>query len=184
MRYTDLSGVQAKTGGDYADLPAGGYLCRIMDVADVPEKEYLKVFLDIAAGEYKDYYSQLEERAGFWGCIMYWSYKEANLGYFKGNIEAVQQSDRQGWTFDGKDEKSLVGRMVGAVFGEEEYKAKTGEIKCNVKPRFLVPTQKILDGDYSIPKRKAYDPAKDRNSSRPAEGFQDIFDDGPLPWDE
>ena len=70
------------------------------------------------------------------------------------------------------------------IHPEEEYKAKSGEIKCNVKPRFLVPTQKILDGDYTIPRRKLYDPGKEKNSSRPAEGFQDIFDDGPLPWDE
>lgn len=184
MKYTDLSGVQAKTGGDFPDVEPGGYICRIMDVTDVPEKEYLKVFLDIAAGEYKDYYSQLEARAGFWGCVMYWSYKEANLGYFKGNIEAVQQSDRQGWTFDGKDEKSLVGRMVGAVLGEEEYKTKDGKIKCSVKPRFLVPTQKILDNDFSVPKRKTYDASRDRDYAQTA-GFRDITkdeDDGELPF--
>lgn len=184
MRYTDLSGVEAKTGGGFSDVEPGGYICRIVGVTDFPEKEYLRVDLDIAAGEYKDYYAELEARAGFWGCTMYWSYKEANLGFFKGNIEAVQQSDRHGWVFDGKDEKSLVGRLVGAVLGEEEYKAKSGEIKCSVKPRFLVPIQKIMDHDYKVPKRKTYNGGNDRKSAA-GDGFRELpedEDDGELPF--
>ena len=163
MRNLNLQNVTAKTGGDFPTVEPGGYICRIMNVTDVPEKEYLMIDLDIAAGEYKDYYKDLAARAGFWACTQYWSYKEANLPYFKGNITAVEESN-QGYRFSDQNEQDLRGKLIGAVFGEEEYKANSGEIKCNVKPRFVCSAQRIMDHDYSIPKRKVYAPSKDKRN--------------------
>lgn len=173
MRNLNLQNVTAKTGGDFPTVEPGGYICRIINVTDVPEKEYLMIDLDIAAGEYKDYYKDLAARAGFWGCTQYWSYKEANLPYFKGNITAVEESNT-GYRFSDQNEQDLRGKLIGAVFGEEEYKANSGEIKCNVKPRFVCSAQRIMDHDYSIPKRKVYDPSKDKRN-RAAGGRPDYL---------
>lgn len=42
--------VKASTG-EYARLPAGGYVCKITKVEDVAAKEYLRVSFDIYEGE-------------------------------------------------------------------------------------------------------------------------------------
>ena len=116
MRSLNLKDVEAKTGGDFPTVEPGGYICRIMNVEDKPDKEYLMIDLDIAAGIYKDYYKDLAARASFWGCTTYWSYKESNLPYFKGNVTSVEESN-QGYTFSDQNEKDLIGKLVGAVFG-------------------------------------------------------------------
>ena len=187
MRNLNLQNVTAKTGSDFPNIEPGGYICRIIMVEDVPEKEYLRVDLDVAAGEYKDYYKDLAARAGFWGCTQYWSYKEANLPYFKGNIIAVEESN-QGYRFSDQSEQDLRGKLVGAVFGEEEYKNKAGEIKRNVKPRFVCSAQKIMDHDYNIPKRKIYDPAKDKRNRAAGTGdplhhMMQNAEEEKLPWE-
>lgn len=159
MKNLNLNSVEIKTsGGSFPDLKPGGYICRIVMVTDVPEKEYLRVDMDIANGEFKGFYQQLAEKFGFWGCTQYWSYKDKNLGYFKGNIKAVEESNSN-YTFS-SDEHELEGKLVGAVFGEEEYMNRQGEIRCNVKPRFVCGAERILEGDYKVPKRRVYDAEK------------------------
>ncbi len=166
MRSLNLQNVEAKTGGgSYPDVTPGGYICRIVNVTDVPDREYLMIDLDIAAGEFQNYYRDLAARVNFWGCTQYWSYKEANLPYFKGNITAVEESN-SGYRFSDQSEQDLRGKLVGAVFGEEEYRTNSGEIKCRVRPRFVCSAQRIMDKDFNIPKRKLYDPSKDKRNNR------------------
>ena len=165
MKNLNLQNVEAKASGNVPTVEPGGYICRIMNVVDKPDKECLMIDLDIAAGPYKDYYQDLVARAGFWGCTMYWSYKENNLPYFKGNVTSVEESNK-GYTFSDQNENALIGKLVGAVFGEEEYMSNSGEVKCNVKPRFLCSVQRIMDHDYKVPNRKVYKPEKDRRRSQ------------------
>ena len=56
MKNLNLSNV-TETGS----IPAGGYICKIIDAQDVPGKEYLMLKVDIAKGPYADYYKRLEE---------------------------------------------------------------------------------------------------------------------------
>ena len=168
MKPLNLSSVTAATPGDYPIVEPGGYFCKIVNVEDRPDKEYLIVDLDIASGDLKDYYKDLCARANFWGCSMYWSYKENNLPYFKGSITAVEDSN-PGFRFDERNEQALRGKYVGAVFAEEEYYSnKDQKIKVNVKPRFLCSVDRIKEGDYTVPKRKLYDPSKDKKRNRMA----------------
>lgn len=172
MKPLNLENVQPVTaGGNFEDVKPGGYVCRIVNVTDVPEKEYLRIDMDIATGEYKDYYRDLAAKLGFWGCSLYWSYKDKNLGYFKGNIKAVEDSNA-GYKFS-SDEKALRGKLVGAVFGEEEYMTSRGELRCSSKPRYVCGVQRIMDSDYTVPKRKVYDPSKDRRSKPAGNRFLD-----------
>ena len=174
MKPLNLDKVESKSGsGDFHDIEPGGYICRIMMVEDFPEKEYLRVDMDIATGEYKDYYKDLAARAGFWGCTQYWSYKENNKSYFKGNIDAVEKSNTD-FRFNDQREKDLEGKLVGAVFGEEEYRSKNGDIRCSVRPRYVCSASRIMDHKYKIPKKKEYDPKKDKRN-RPAGGGGDYL---------
>lgn len=173
MKPLNLNNVQIKTsGGTFDDVKPGGYICRIMNVTDVPEREYLRVDLDIASGEYKNFYTDLAGKFGFWGCTQYWSYKDKNLGFFKGNIRAVEESN-PGFVFT-PDEQELRGKLVGAVFGEEEYMTSRGDLRCNTKPRFVCSAQRIVDNDYKVPQRRVYDPSKDKRAKN-AGGRADIL---------
>lgn len=163
MKNINLTNVKEQTTGPREDVKPGGYICRIVNVTDVPEKEYLRIDMDIASGDYKGFYQDLANAFGFWGCTQYWSYKDSNLGYFKGNIKAVEESNSD-YRFS-SNEQDLRGRLVGAVFGEEEYMTRAGDLRCSVKPRFVCSAQRILDNDYKVPKRKVYQNKKSGSNS-------------------
>ena len=150
MKKIDLTDVQESTGS--RNLPPGGYICKIVTVADVPQKEYLLITFDIAHGEYKDYYTELNNRAGFWGGKYFQSYKETALGMLKRFVSCVEKSN-QSYIWD-CNESTLVGKHIGLVLAEEEYVSKDGEIKSNVKPVYVYTVEDIKTGAYDIPALK------------------------------
>lgn len=152
MKNLGLSNVSESTGS----IPPGGYICKILNVQDVPSKEYLVVKLDIAQGPYTGHYKELEERFGFWGLNWYMSYKQTALGLFKAGISALRASNSNfQWNDDTEnDERNMIGCMVGAILGEEEYISNDGMLKCNVKFKNAVSTQAIVDGQFRVPEKK------------------------------
>lgn len=147
--------------GDYDRLPAGGYVCRIVKVEDVPEKEYLKIYYDILDGDYAKYWEGVYERNGkqYWPGSFVRSYKETAIGFFKGFIATVDESN--GTNFGdmietGFDEQKLLRQRIGLVIGYEEYRAKSGEIKTRSYVARNMDIQKIADGDYTVPALKEY----------------------------
>lgn len=133
MRPINLNSIEEKSVGDFKRLVPGAYTCAIMKVEDNEAGEYLRVYFDIVAGEFKDYFSDpFYADKGFAHSIVF-SYKEANLGYFKHNLHVVSDCN-SGFDAEasvgGGNEQALVGRVVGVVFREEEYvDRKTGEVK-------------------------------------------------------
>lgn len=114
-------------------LPAGGYVCRIMDVQEDVSKNgrsMLKIALDISDGAYAGIFTkrfnQLAEsalRSGKdrpkWPCIYYQLTDGEFEGRFKYVINCVEEANpgyRWNW-----DEKSLKNRIIGGVFREEEF---------------------------------------------------------------
>lgn len=147
--------------GDYDRLPAGGYVCRIVKVEDFPEKEYLKIYYDILDGDYAKYWEGVYERGGkqWWPGSFIRSYKETAMGFFKGFIEAVDESN--GTSFGkmvetGFDEQKLLRQKIGLVIGYEEYQANNGEIKTRSYVAKNMAVQKIEDGAYTVPALKEY----------------------------
>jgi len=142
-------------------LPAGGYICKYTKVEDNPDKEYLYMEYDIAEGEYKGYYAELEERLDFWGGKCYRSYKPAALPMFKRMCSAVTKSNKK-FIFDGNDhadEKTLVGKLVGMVFGEEEYIGNDGSTKTRLYVVRETSIEDIKEGKYKVPEIKKIKPA-------------------------
>ena len=145
--------------GDYDRLPAGGYVCRIVKVEDVPEKEYLKIYYDILDGDYAKYWEGVYERNGkqYWPGNFIRSYKETAIGFFKGFIAAVDESN--GTKFSdaiegGFDEQKLLRQKIGLVIGYEEYRNKNGELRERAYVSRNTSIQKIQDCDYKVPELK------------------------------
>lgn len=113
--------------GEFRRLPAGIYGVKITEVIDNPEKEYLEIYCDITKGEYANYFKTLREsglRDTSRSCR---SYKTSALPFFKAFITAVEKTNANyQWNWD---EKTLVGKNVIAVFGEEEYLDKENNVK-------------------------------------------------------
>ena len=80
------------------------------------------------------------------------SYKESALGFFKGFISAVEQSN-PGFKWD-FDERKLVGKTIGVVLGDEEYRKKDGSI--GTRPVFdkVRSAETIRGGHFDIPPLK------------------------------
>jgi hypothetical protein len=184
-KVNEYEGAEANQGGSFERLLAGGYICRITRVEDMPEKEYLKVEFDIAEGKHRQWFAEIYSRAGFWGGHFVRSYKGSAIGFFKGFITAVENSNAgYTWTWA---EQSLVGKSIGLVLAYEEYiSQKDG----SVKERLYVAQSRSIDaikkGDFTIPGLKRL---KQENGSKsgtapasyaPPSDMQEITEDMPF----
>ncbi len=155
--------IESATIGEFKNLPAGGYVCKILKAECGTSKngnEMLVLSLDIAEGEYAGYYmdgfNARKEKAKDgetpkWYCKMYQLTEGNSEKFYKGLITTIEQSN-SGYKWD-FDEKSLKNKLIGVIFGEEEY-TYNGEIKVNVKPTYTRAIDKIRKGDFNVPARK------------------------------
>lgn len=173
-RFGDYDKVQAYS--DYATLPKGGYVCKIMN-AEVQENsvgKYVKVSLDIAEGEYKDFYikdwkgQQAEDRK--WRCNYLlnipkddgserdgWAKRK-----FKTFTEALEESN-EGYHFDW-DEQKFKGKLIGGIFNIREYEKRDGGIGSTTNLAQVTAVEKIRKGDYKSPKDQLIDKGNAANA--------------------
>jgi len=155
MKQVDISNVQA--AGESRRLQAGGYVCQITKVEDFADREYLRIEFDVADGDFKGYYKDLNDSAGFWAGRYIRSYKPKALPFFKRFCSAVSKSNGN-YVFDGgqinSNEQTLVGKYVGLVLGEEEYIGNDGNIKTRLYVVGEHSTSDINNGKFRIPPLK------------------------------
>ena len=181
MRPVNLENVTE--AGEFNRLPAGGYVCKYTHVEDVAAKEYLYMEYDIVHGDYRGYYAELSKNKGFWGGKLYRSYKETALPMFKRMCSAVSKSN-PGFVFDGgkqnSNEKTLIGKYVGLVLGEEEYIGNDGNVKTRLYVARECDIKDIKEGKFTVPAlKKLPETAKATGT----EGFMDVSaDDEAIPW--
>lgn len=153
---------------DFEALELGGHVCRIMSVEEVKSgtgKDMIKVSIDIAEGKQANYYAtQYKNNTKTdkkWGCIVYQLVLDAegntNKG-FKTFIDAVEKSNTGFTTQWGANfGEQFKGKLIGGVFGREQYKNGNGELKfatkCfnfktveQIKKGVPVPKDKLLQG--------------------------------------
>lgn len=181
MRQVNLENVQES--GNFNRLPAGGYVCRYTNVKDIqmnPQNgkgDYLQMEYDIAEGDYKDYYKNLETALHFWGGRYIRSYKEKALPMFKRMCSAVSKSN-PGFVFDGgrqnADEKTLVGKYVGLVLGEEEYMGNDGNKKTRLYVHAEYDVADIRSGKYKVPELKKRKEESGSQGSGRETGFLEV----------
>ena len=151
MRKLGLENVEEQK--EFKKVTPGLYIAKIVEVEDVPEKEYLKIKLDIAVGEFKNYYTDLNDSKGFWGLTMIKSYKESALSFFKAFVTATEKSNAN-YKFDEDKYLELKGKLVGAVLSEEEYKKNDGTINSKIVVNRLRSIDEIKKGNIEIPEIK------------------------------
>lgn len=155
MKQINLTNV--KEAGEYSSLIPGAYICKLTSVEDLPDKEYLRVHYDIAEGEFANYYSDMRANHPDWANVGSYvkSYKEKALPMFKRFCTAVSKSNGN-FVFDGgvvnADEKTLIGKKVGLVLGEEEYWSNSGDKKTRLYVYKEFPIDKIAD--QKVPDKK------------------------------
>lgn len=156
--------------GEFKRLPAGIYGVKITKVVDVPEKEYLEVYCDITKGAYANYFSTLVANGGKDTSRSNRSYKTTALSFFKGFITAIEKTNpgyRWNW-----DEKTLVGKNVIAVFGEEEYKDNEGNIKVGTKLVEFRSLEAYQQGKITVPELKKL-PVEEKTHTVVVDGYTD-----------
>lgn len=138
--------VKPSTGAN--GIEPGGYVMKILAAQDIPEKQYLKIILDIDEGKNKGHYQDVYDSFGFWGLILYRSYKSGSEGMFKAFTNAVEASNNYVWAWN---EATLKGLKIGAVLQTEKYKNSIGDIKNRIIVNKVCSVQDIYDGNFKIP---------------------------------
>ena len=138
--------------GDFKRLPAGIYGAKITKVVDKPENEYLEIYCDITKGEYTGYFKSLVDNGLRDSSMHIRSYKTKAIPFFKAFIKAVEKTN-PGYEWDW-DEQKLVGKLVIAVFGEEEYLDKDGNVKVGTKLQEFRSIEAYKEGKIKIPELK------------------------------
>lgn len=159
---------EAKEYGEYESLKLGGHVVRIIS-ADLYKGETgnvsLRVCVDIAGedeqrGYFQNQYDNNTNAEKKWSnqATKYLSLKEENLGYTKGFITALENSNKD-FKFDlTKKWDQLVGLFCAGVFGLEEFTAQDGKTKTTTKlinfrsidklSEIKIPRVKKIDGTY------------------------------------
>jgi hypothetical protein len=140
--------------------------------------DYIRVEYDIADGEFKGYYNeQYVKWGGKWNASFIRSYKEKALGMFKHFTNCVEQSNT-GYEWDW-NEKGLVGKFVGLVLGEEDYKNSMGDIKTKLVVSQIKTVEEIKNGDFKVPAPKKIETETTTNDF---DSFEEIKTDSSLPF--
>lgn len=169
LKPLDYENVQANS--NYTPLPAGGYVCRIMGVQEAATRNgtpSLHVSLDIAegpeAGRFAKEYRTNNNPDKKWGCVYRQTIVTASgttSPFFKGMISAIEESNNMTvqWIEDpAAFEAQFKGKLVGALFGREEYTKQDGTNAWSTKPTVCMSVQKIRSGDFTVPEDKPLTP--------------------------
>lgn len=169
---------------DYDDVPAtttefkrlvdGGYegIIKNAEVKTITTKagnkvDILALELDINAGEYKDFYKERYEKNTNqnkkWGLTKdlflesehnSQEQNQKNVRRLKEFITSVEQSNYN-FEFKWNDEKDLIGKKVGMIFGLEEFETTDKKaILTTPKLRFFRSVETVNSIDYSLPQNK------------------------------
>lgn len=169
---------------EYASIVPGGYICRITGVKDWEQKEYLEIEYDIAEGNHRGYYLNLFQKFNFWGARFIRSYKQTAIQYFKAFIDAVEASNKE--YYFNFNEKTLIGKYIGIVLGEEEYKSNNGEIKKRLYVHSIKTVKEIKEGKFKVPDFKYYKENVNKNGNQNTSGYyeydKEYEEDDDLPF--
>lgn len=173
---------EAKEFGSFESLELGGHELKILDAREytstISGNTSLKISVDVdgkdkQAGYFKKIYDENTSADKKWpnGAVKYLSLKDEQLGYLKGFITALENSNPK-FKFDKTGTwEQLNGLKIAGQFGLEEYEKEDGSIGTATKliqfrsldklNEIQIPKVKLLDGrfvdydDYSEQKVEA-----------------------------
>jgi len=185
--------------GEYKRMGAGGYVCAIQAVRTkgtdsygreidyVNEKDYVVLIYDIIEGEFAgnfstDYWVGEEKD---YGHRFFLSWK--NYGALKNTLQSLDESN-PGFdsmaALEADKWELFIGKKIGLVFGEEEYRGNDGSIKTRLSLPRAKSIQDIRDGKFRTPAIKKIEGAESSTDAF-VEGKTDLppvsaYDDVPF----
>lgn len=176
-QFSDYNSVQA-FDGEYETLPLGGHILTIkgVKVESYDWGEMLLLAFDIDEGEHKGFYQRQYDRRKSENADAKWpgTYRQGipkddgsekdnkTKGFFKGMITSFEKSN-PGYTWNW-DEKSLLGKKVGGVFGQEEFTGSDGQSHMATKCFSLRTVDSIRKG-VKVPETKWLNKGKSQVNS-------------------
>lgn len=163
---------KAAKPGEFSNLPAGGYVCKIVDSEFTMSKngnDMLVLNVDIAEGDYANYFQSSVDRLKSDKWINAAVYRQLVLdssnnvsGFFKGLLEIIEDSNPNftAYANGGVDNSALIGKLCGFVFADEEYQKQNGDIATRAVVRTPKTIDDIRDGNFKVPPLKKMDPSK------------------------
>lgn len=159
-------GYSPQEGGGSRKLPAGGYICRIMnakiEIAKSSGLPMVVIQFDICDGEYSNFFHEkydndraYRSNANYQGIARIPAVNEegkARKG-FNSFCGAVEKSN--GITLPTEDNaflNMLRNKTVGIIFGREEVRFDDGRTSMVTKPKFYRSVETIESGNYETPK--------------------------------
>ena len=171
---------------DFDRLPKGAYVLKILKVkyeeGQNGKSDRLRLQIDVAEGEYKDYYKKAyeadtREDKKYRGVFEIWCPKNDGTekdGWTKKTFDtcfAAIEDSNPGFRFNGTEEKTLEGKLVGGIIYCEEYE-KDGEIKTAYKfHKNLIDVDKVRKGTWKEPKDKLLNKS---GSNTTSDGFMSV----------
>lgn len=183
---------EAQAFSDYTPLAPGGYVCKIIKVEETEsstKKPMLKIALDIAegpeAGRFRAAFDADTRADRKWPCVAYQLVTDG-MGVttrgFKGFNVSVEESN-DGWhpAWGPAYADGFKDKMVGVIFGREQYENRDGELKWTTKPLFFRSAGTIRSGDFKIPEDRPFvKPDAAKPDAAVPEGFAQLEDDLPF----
>lgn len=153
--------------GEYEKLELGGHVMKIIKIEETKSKsgnEMLMIYLDTDKSDnqpqfFKKRYDSDTREDKKWGCIVYQLTEDVQTGGtnrgLKTFITAVEKSNSSGFKVQWGDKfcECFKNKLVGGVFGREEYINKKGTPSWSTKLRSFRSVGAILDG-VEIPEDK------------------------------
>ena len=168
--------------GEYENLEAGGYICKILDAKEEKSttgKSMLVITFDILEGEHKDFYkrkydsdTRTDKKWPTNGIYRQMLEGEKSAGYLKGVITSLEASNPKfKWDWDETKLKDLV---FGGIFRREQYEANDGSLKFSTKLQFIRSVEKIKNNDFEVPTDKLLPPKVDNDWTMTTEDINDL----------
>lgn len=181
--------------GDYQSLPPGGYICRIKRASEQVTrngKQMLVLAVDIAEGDYAGYFQKIfganTSKDKKWpnGGTYRQLTEGKSMEFFKGMITCIEKSNPGYVGFDANDnldESQLTGKLIGCVFGREQYQKDNGDLAFATKIVQVRSVEAIKAG-VEPPADKLLDTKQAGKSNSGSVGFgtEIDFDDDDVPF--
>lgn len=160
--------VQAVNPGEFVQLPADGYVCRIVNAEFTNSKAgnlMLVLYIDIAEGDFAGHFKAAVDRVKSSRPDIKWDnsgvYRQLVLDssgrvarFFKGLLTSISKSNNVNLNLNNFEADSLRGLLCGFIFGAEEYEKKNGDIATRIFAKFPRTADDIREGKFTVPELK------------------------------
>jgi len=178
-------------------IQKGGYICEIVgarvDLVGQNNVQKFVLAVDVKEGDFAGYYAAKFKRDKEKNANAKWkgTYDTFILDkdgrtnpFFKGLMGCIEKSNN-GFkpVVNGQiNEAALKGKLIGLIFGEEEFLDSEGKIRTVTKPRAARSVQTIREGNYEVPDIRRLPGSQSGAAASPTAGFTRVDDDDELPF--